>query len=195
MTRRNAFDRIRTDAQDPITSIPLAKGKKRDNRAWDRKHPVISYYIPAPLQEKAKDIRAVVLALSQKHMTSISSVAAALASYSLSHVRQGKLQIQGRPDADRRKMTLSWEEVDDGWIQDIPQPLKPVGKPITKDAYIGYRWSRDIDSQIKSLADTSISVGEVVVFLLNYALDAHKSGRLRLKEETIVVSQKVSATW
>ena len=92
-------------------------------------------------------------------------------------------------------MTLSWEEVDDGWIQDIPQPLKPVGKPITKDAYIGYRWSRDIDSQIKSLADTSISVGEVVVFLLNYALDAHKSGRLRLKEETIVVSQKVSATW
>lgn len=195
MTRRNAFDRIRTDAQDPITSIPLAKGKKRDNRAWDRKHPVISYYIPAPLQEKAKDIRAVVLALSQKHMTSISSVAAALASYSLSHVRQGKLQIQGRPDADRRKMTLSWEEVDDGWIQDIPQPLKPVGKPMTKDAYIGYRWSRDIDSQIKSLADTSISVGEVVVFLLNYALDAHKSGRLRLKEETIVVSQKVSATW
>lgn len=195
MTRRNAFDRIRTDAQDPITSIPLAKGKKRDNRAWDRKHPVISYYIPAPLQEKAKDIRAVVLALSQKHMTSISSVAAALASYSLSHVRQGKLQIQGRPDAERRKMTLSWEEVDDGWIQDIPQPLKPVGKPITKDAYIGYRWSRDIDSQIKSLADTSISVGEVVVFLLNYALDAHKSGRLRLKEETIVVSQKVSATW
>lgn len=195
MTRRNAFDRIRTDAQDPITSIPLAKGKKRDNRAWDRKHPVISYYIPAPLQEKAKDIRAVVLALSQKHMTSISSVAAALASYSLSHVRQGKLQIQGRPDADRRKMTLSWEEVEDGWIQDIPQPLKPVGKPMTKDAYIGYRWSRDIDSQIKSLADTSISVGEVVVFLLNYALDAHKSGRLRLKEETIVVSQKVSATW
>lgn len=195
MTRRNAFDRIRTDAQDPITSIPLAKGKKRDNRAWDRKHPVISYYIPAPLQEKAKDIRAVVLALSQKHMTSISSVAAALASYSLSHVRQGKLQIQGRPDAERRKMTLSWEEVDDGWIQDIPQPLKPVGKPMTKDAYIGYRWSRDIDSQIKSLADTSISVGEVVVFLLNYALDAHKSGRLRLKEETIVVSQKVSATW
>ena len=173
MTRRNAFDRIRTDAQDPITSIPLAKGKKRDNRAWDRKHPVISYYIPAPLQEKAKDIRAVVLALSQKHMTSISSVAAALASYSLSHVRQGKLQIQGRPDADRRKMTLSWEEVEDGWIQDIPQPLKPVGKPMTKDAYIGYRWSRDIDSQIKSLADTSISVGEVVVFLLNYALDAH----------------------
>lgn len=195
MTRRNAFDRIRKDAHDPITSIPLAKGKKRDNRAWDRKHPVISYYIPAPLHEKAKDIRAAVLALSQKHMTSISSVASALASYSLSHVRQGKVQIEGHPDANRRKMTLAWEEVEDGWKQEIPQPTKHAGKRMTKDAYIGYRWSRDIDSQIKSLADTSISVGELVVFLLNYALDAHKSGRLRLKEETVVVSQKVSATW
>lgn len=195
MTRRNAFDRIRKDAQDPITSIPLAKGKKRDNRAWDRKHPVISYYIPVPLHEKAKDIRAAVLALSQKHMTSISSVASALASYSLSHIRQGKLEIDGRPDADRRKMTLSWEEMEDGWKQEIPQPTKQAAKRKEKDSYIGYRWSRDIDLQIKSLADTSISVGEVVVFLLNYALYAHKSGRLRLKEETIVVSQKVSATW
>lgn len=195
MTRRNAFDRIRKEAQDPITSIPLARGKKRDNRAWDRKHPVISYYIPAPLHEKAKDIRAAVLALSQKHMTSISSVATALASYSLSHVRQGRLLIEGRPDASRRKMTLAWVEVDDGWKQELPQPIKRIGKSKDKDAYIGYRWGRDIDSQIKSLADTSISVGEVVVFLLNYALDAHKSGRLRLKEETVVVSQKVSATW
>ena len=195
MTRRNAFDRIRKDAQDPIASIPLAKGKKRDNRAWDRKHPVISYYIPAPLHEKAKDVRAAVLALSQKHMTSISSVAIALASYSLSQVRQGLLHIEGRPDANRRKMTLAWEEVKDGWQQEIPQPIKRTGKSKDKDVYIGYRWSRDINSQIKSLADTSISVGEVVVFLLNYALDAHKNGSLRLKEETVVVSQKVSATW
>ena len=195
MTRRNAFDRIRKDAQDPITSIPLAKGKKRDNRAWDRKHPVISYYIPAPLHDKAKDIRAAVLALSQKHMTSISSVATALASYSLSHVRQGRLQIEGRPDANRRKMTLAWVEVEDGWQQELPDPIKRTKNNKNKDAYIGYRWSRDIDVQIKALADTSISVGEVVVFLLNHALDAHKRGRLRLKEETVVVSQKVSATW
>jgi hypothetical protein len=195
MTRRNAFDRIRKDAQDPITSIPLAKVKKRDNRAWDRKHPVVSYYIPAPLKEKARKISVRVLALSQEHMTSISSVAAALASYSLSHVRQGRLRIEGRPDANRRKMILAWEEVHDGWPQEIPQPIKRNGKSREKAFYLGYRWSRDIDSQIKSLADTSISAGEVVVFLLRYAIDALDRGRLRLKDETVVVSQKVSPIW
>ena len=91
-------------------------------------------------------------------------------------------------------MALTWEEAEDGWPQEISQPVKRIIKG-AKDTYLNYRWGRDIDTQIKALAGVAISVGEVVVFLLNYALGAHKRGRLRLKEETVVVSQKVSATW
>ncbi len=192
MTRRNAFDHH--DAQDPIASIPLAQGHKREDRSWDRAHHGISYFIPASLNEQAKDIRASILALAQKHMTNTTSVASALISFSLAQVRQGKLAIEARPNASRRKMTLTWVESGE-WPQEIPQPAMRAKKDQVKDVYLNYRWGRDVDTQIRSLAGEFISVGEVVVFLLSYAFAAHQSGRLRLKEEAVVVSQKVSSTW
>jgi len=195
MPRRNAFDRLRKDPQQPIATIPRAQEKRRENRTWDQAHPVISYFIPSPFNEQAKDIRAVILALSQKHMTTISSVATAFINFSLAHIRQGKLRIETRPNAARRKLTLTWEEVEDGWPQETPQPSKHDKKNKAKNLYLGYRWGRDVDAQIKALAGESISPGEIVVFLLTYAINAHKKGRLRLKEETVVVAQKVSATW
>lgn len=194
MTRRNPLDRLRSDAQSPIATIPLAQGHKRDNRAWDRAHPGISYRIPLPLHVQAKDIRATILGLAHQHMTSTSSVANALMSYSLAQVRQGKLAIEARPNVNRRKMILTWMEADE-WPQEIPQHTKHANNTKVKAVYLNYRWGKDVDSQIKALAGKAISVGEVVVFLLHYALEAHKQGHLRLKEEAVVVSQKVSPTW
>jgi len=194
MTRRNALDRIRKDSpQDPIASIPLAKSRKR-GREWEAKHPGTSYFIPSHLHEQAKDVRTAILALSQKHMTTTSSVADAFLRFSLSHVRKGQLRIDVRPSGNRRKMTVTWEEVKDGWEQEIPKPVKR-GKKSDEDMYLNYRLTRDANSQIKALAGKEIVGGEVVVRLLQYALEAHKRGRLRLKEETVVVAQKVSPTW
>jgi len=197
MTRRNPTDRMHSAIQTPVApidTIPLAQGHKRDNRAWDRAHPVISYRISSTLHEQAKDIRATILGLAQQHMTSISSVAAALMGFSLAQVRQGKLAIEARPNANRRKMILTWSEADE-WPQEIPQHIKRVNNSKVKAVYLGYRWGKDVDTQIKAFAGVEISIGEVVVFLLSYAIAAHKSGRLRLREEAFVVSQKVSPTW
>jgi hypothetical protein len=113
-------------------------------------------------------------------------------SFSLAKVRQGKLKIDARPSTNRRKMALVWEEAEE-WPQEIPQSSPRTGKRAS--VYLNYRWGRDVDAQIKSIADKTISPGEVVVFLLDYALAAYKSGRLRFKEEAIVVTQKVSPTW
>lgn len=194
MPRRNAFDRLRQDPQQPLSTIPRAQDKKRDNRAWDRKHRGNSYFIPAHLHVQAKDMRAAVLALSQKHMTNTSSVASALMKYSLEHVRLGRLNFGARPDAERTKMTLIWEDLKDSRPQEIPQPKKLMAKS-EKELYINYRWGRDVDLQIKALAGTSVAPGEIVVFLLHYALAAYRNGAMRLKEETVVVSQKVTSTW
>ena len=194
MPRRNAFDGLRQDPQQPISTIPRAQDKKRENRAWDKKHRGNSYFIPAHLHVQAKDMRAAVLALSQKHMTNTSSVASALMKYSLEHVRLGRLNFGARPDAERTKMTLIWEDLKDSRPQEIPQPKKLMAKS-EKELYINYRWGRDVDLQIKALAGTSVAPGEIVVFLLHYALAAYRNGAMRLKEETVVVSQKVTSTW
>ena len=194
MPRRNAFDRLRQDPQQPLSTIPRAQDKKRDNRAWDSKHRGNSYFIPAHLHVQAKDMRAAVLALSQKHMSNTSSVASALMKYSLEHVRLGRLNFGARPDGERTKMTLIWEDLKDSRPQEIPQPKKLMAKS-EKELYINYRWGRDVDLQIKALAGTSVAPGEIVVFLLHYALAAYRNGTMRLKEETVVVSQKVTSTW
>ena len=193
MPRQDAFAHLKKDAQEPVKIIPLARQQKRENHAWDRAHRGMSYRIPSPLHEQAKDVRASILGLAHQHMTSTSSVAAALMGFSLAHVLQGKLAIEARPNANRRKMMLMWAEADE-WPQEI-QPTKRVTKMADADVVLTYRWGKDVGTQIKALAGAEISVGEVVVFLLHYAIEAHKQGHLRLKEEAFVVSRKVSPTW
>ena len=90
-------------------------------------------------------------------------------------------------------MILTWSEADE-WPQEI-QPVKRAIKTAAADVVLTYRWGKDVGAQIKALAGAEISVGEVVVFLLRYAIEAHQQGHLRLKEEAFVVSQKVSPTW
>ena len=194
MSRQDAFAHLKKDAQEPVKIIPLAQKQKRDNRAWDQAHRVHSYFIPSTLHEQAKDTRAYILGLAHQHMTSTSSVANALMGFSLTHVRQGKLTIEARPNANRRKMILTWAESDE-WPQEIPQQPKRASNNKVKDIFLGFRWGKDMDTQVKALAGAEISVGEVVAFLLHYAIEAHKKGHLRLKEEAFVVSQKVSPTW
>ena len=65
------------------------------------------------LNEQAKDLRTAILALAQNHITNTSNIAAALIAFSLTHVREGKLVVEARPNANRRKMALIWEEVNE----------------------------------------------------------------------------------
>jgi hypothetical protein len=127
-------------------------------------------------------------------MTNTSAVAAALMSFSLTHVHQGKLAIEARPDARRRTMALTWEE-GEGPPQKITRPINRGGRDKTKNVYLNYRWGRELDAQVKALAGEELSPGEIVVFLLDYALAAHESGRLLLKEEAVVLAQKVTPIW
>jgi hypothetical protein len=194
MTRRNALDRLRHNPQDPIVSIPQAQVRKRTNRSWDKLHRGSSYFIPVFLSEQAMELRASILALAQRHVTNTSTVAAALIDYSLTHVGQGRLVIEAHPNARRRKMSLTWEEFA-GQPQNIPQPAKRIVKDGKKNIYLNYRWGRETDAQIKGLAGEFLSPGEVVVFLLDYALAAHQSGRLILREESVPAIQRLKPDW
>jgi hypothetical protein len=193
MTRRNALERLRNNPQDPISSIPLVQERRRSNRSWDQVHRGSSYFIPTSLNEQAKDIRAAILALAQNHITNTSNIAAALIAFSLTHVRQGKLAIEARPNANGRKMAITWEE-GEGQVQKIAEPAKRRSKDRVDNIYLNYRWGREVDAEVKALAGDALPAGEVVVFLLNYALESHKSGRLMLKAEPVAMTQRVSLT-
>lgn len=212
MTRQNILStpssELQADASGmvpPVAVISLITAKqdkesrsKRD-RTWEKGNPANSYRIPIDLRVSAKDISASLVSIAAEYLTTISSVAAALMSFSLSHLRSGKLEIEGRPKAERRSMTLDWTELENGWPQEI-KPLKRKSKDsvLVKEAcvFLGYRWGADLDRQINAIAkQTGVPGGEVVVFLLRYAIKKYQAGQLSLVPKTITVTNQVNPAW
>ena len=210
MTRQNAFAPQSTLPKDesgftmptPVSDvIPIAKQMKQArsntrNRSWDKAHPTSSYRIPAELYLRASDVRTFILHLAEDKMTSVGVIANAMMTYALGHVREGKLHIAPHPKADRRKLTLMMVEVN-GWPRDPKQLSTPKTSPKKKapSVVLSYRWSKENNMQIKALSGNAISEGELVVFLLNYAMEGYIGGSLQFQEVMHTASQIVGATW
>ncbi|MBI1793370.1 MAG: hypothetical protein HYR70_04175 [Chloroflexi bacterium] len=210
MARQNALrpqiTTLPTDATgmvqpvDVTLMIPTAKQAKESrtgrDRKWEKKNPASSYRIPPDLHIQAKDIRSFILERANDKMTSASMIANAMMVYALAHVRDGSLTIEARPKPERRKMALVLTEVNE-WPREKTAKIKaaPKIKAEAPSLVITYRWSRDVNTQIKALAGDAISEGEIVVFLLNFALQGYNSGKLQFKEETTRANQIVGATW
>ncbi len=180
---------IQTAAQHKATSA-------KRTRTWEKNHRTIGYLIPIELQVRAKDIREKMNSIANEHLTTVSSVASAFMQFSLSHLHANKLTLIGRPKTERRTLTLHWTESQDGWPKDIKQvnrnkKMNPLITP--RRLYLGHRWGEDIDAQIIALRKkTAVSSGEIVVYLLGYALNAYQSGRLHLHSESVTVANQVS---
>ena len=210
MTRQNALASQSSLPKDengftaPVSVsdlIPTSKQTKRvhtgnRNRDWDKAHPTSSYRIPSELHVQASDIRAFIFDLADEKMTSTSVIANAMMKYALGNVREGKLSIQPKPKADRRKLTLMMVEVNE-WPRETKNRFAPKTSPKKKvpSLVLTYRWSKENNVQIKALAGNAISEGELAVFLLNFAMDGYNRGRLKFQEVTHTVGQIVGATW
>ena len=112
MTRQNALPTPSTGLIQPVEVISLITARqekesrsKRD-RTWEKSNPANSYRIPADLRIQAKDISANLVSIAAEYLTTISSVAAALMAFSLSHLRSGKLEIEVRPKAERKEILV-----------------------------------------------------------------------------------------
>lgn len=212
MARQNAFHHrttiLPTDADgmiqpvDVTHMIPTARQAKesrtRRRRDWEKKNPSNSYRVPSELHMRAKEISASLSSIAGEYLSTTSSVAAAFVTFSLSHLRSGKLTIEPHPNPERRTLTLHWTEVENGWPKEIkPLKRKKEGVLAKKDSiFLGYRWGADIDKQIEAIAkQTGVPGGEVVVFLLNHAIEAYRRGQLTLTPEAVVVTNKVTSSY
>jgi hypothetical protein len=180
------------------TAMEDKRTRLKRTRNWEKQNRAIGYLIPKELHLKAKGISESLLPIAAERMTTVSSVATAFMQYALLHVHANKLTLRGMPNAERRTMTLHWKEIEKGWPREI-KPLKKhrqesvLTKP--KPMHLAHRWGADIDREIRALSKNSGTArGEVVVFLLGYALDAYKSGNLILESEAIEVANRVTAS-
>jgi hypothetical protein len=209
MTRQNPLPPAsNNDEAAPIKPIDVASlislqtaaqqqaSKEKRTRTWEKNHRTVGYLIPVELHVRAKEIREKMNSIANEHLTTVSSVASAFMQYSLSHLHANKLTLMGRPKAERRTLTLHWTESQNGWPKEIKQVKRNNAKKNLFDPpplYLGHRWGGDIDAQIIALRKkTAVCSGEIVVYLLGYALDAYQSGRLHLHSEAVTVANQVS---
>lgn len=180
------------------TAMEYKRTKSKRTRNWEKQNCAIGYLVPKELHLKAKDISETLLPIAAERLTTVSNVAGAFMQFALSHVHAQKLTLRGMPNAERRTMTLHWREIEKGWVKEI-KPLKHKPENVLtkpKPMHLAHRWGADIDKEVRVLSKNSgVSRGEVVVFLLGYALDAYKSGNLILESESIEVANRVTPSW
>jgi hypothetical protein len=162
--------------RNAMTEERLAK--RRESRAkFDKLYPVTSYYIPVHLHAPATEARKVVAALARQKNSTIGSVASGMVAWSLSYVDKGLLTIHGTPRADRNKMAIVMEDAQDAWsvgpveIPELPKRIK------ARKMFLSFRFTSDIKAKIKSLSKGTLAEGEVLVRLLEYAINGYASGK------------------
>lgn len=189
--KRDPFARLKEETGRVTVSdlIPMATPRKR-KREWERQHRGRTYRIPAVLVDRARAVRQDIVALAQEHMTTASDVAEALLSHAIRQINANALSLQFSPPVDRRrKMSV---RVVTGSAPEIPEAT-PKSRCKQQDFWLDYRLPGEVDASIRAIAGGSASSGEVLVLLLEAALEALKSGRIRLQSEPEVVRQRVSA--
>ena len=202
-----------TQPPTPLDLIPAVRPKKR-GRQWEKRNRAWSYKIPRPLWDVAKQIRDDIYAIAQFRedgkprgdSTTVDAVATALIDWALGFAEQDPSFLSPRtnPHPRGRLMTLAWEEWN-GWPRELPTPSRRTRRA-DKEAkdkvfVLTYRWPEELVQRIKLLAGKglgttnnaqkynplkySVPVGEVVVKLLQRAIDDYKNGRMRLQLHTV----------
>jgi hypothetical protein len=205
---RQPLDSQATPADNnALARIPTAMQAKRSEpkrkRDWEKGHRSHSYRVPEKYRELVgvedadEGIRKAIRALAEKHMTTTSRIADACMDFALSELRSGRLNITTRPNPAGTKMSIEWTAQDEGWPQIIPASKKKTAAVLKpKPVYLSYRWDPNVDTQVIAVAkQKAVPNGEVVVRLLQHALEAYQAGRLKLRETALVVKQKVDAVW
>ena len=204
--RQDPLKRLREKPEEPIDFIPPAEDPKKTERRkarqewkanWDRANSVSAFYIPDFLHEKAKDVHAQILRLANDKLASTGSVSYALISYALAMVREGKLTIDANIDAKRTKMTVTWKAVSPGWEKRQSIPKKTSTRQKSNSLRLAYRWrEKDVEKQIKAIANNlETTPGEVLVYLLDFGVNAYEEGAVALHTTPIEMRQQASATW
>lgn len=188
-----------TDRSEFASQIPLTDtaghwsryGRRpaKRNRKWEKEHRPYRYVnVPTELREQ-------VLALAEHLGVTADEVARAFIEYGIECVDDEKLKLRAQPNPYGRKMTLFPKESAKGWyetndaLKEIPARKKKRTKQ-AKRVYpaVSYRLPEKVHDDICGFAmDLDVPLGDIVTFLLQYGIEAYRSGKLSLEPQPLTV--------
>lgn len=207
---RDPLKKFMQASTDPNASAPSAldlirsKQKEPRGRDWEKRHRAFSYKIPVALRKAATQVREDILSIAQfdesgnprANATTAEDIARILLERALFMLRQNPNLLAPRPNALSRRgqMTVSWEAWD-RWEKNAVSLKPPLRrqKLNEKKVVLTFRWGAELDAQLKSIAGSgtpgknsnplkfAVPVGDLVVRLLQIAIDDYKAGRFKFK--------------
>lgn len=210
MTRRDAFSSLRGTAinptQDdrgstasesksvdnksmvtPLDFIPTVEPRKKRQRKWDKTHQgeLVTYRgIPAETHQT-------LISLAGSIGVPVDEVARMFLEYGVEHYRSGVLLLNPHPKAQRMTLFPDGQrpraKSQHGWLNEAFPAARQVKKPKKGkqpkpwESRVSYRIPISLKEYVKEIADMhTVAVGELVLYLFKFSLEAFDAGRLGL---------------
>ena len=192
-------------SKQPLDLIPVAQPRKKRNRDWEKKHQAETVtYRGVP-----KEVQNWVERVADGLLVPRDEVVRAFLEFGLSQYQSGQLTIFAYPKAQR--MTLYPEskfasavpvkqntDVQNWLDVAFPTTARKVSEknkskkenPASWKIRVTYRIPIQLKEEIRSMAEEhTLPVGEVVWFLIEYALKAYRDGKLNLNPVPKVIGK------
>lgn len=144
--------------------------------------PTVSFYLHPRLAERGKKLRTALKQIAQLELTSMAEVSQALIGYGTHCYNWGMIKFEARPNPALQKMALTWVA-----SQTWERELKDIQPHDSRQRYtLAFRWENDRSSSvINEIAERhAVTPGEVLLTLLEHAVEQYKQGEVSLKATT-----------
>ena len=207
------------DALDHLIGIPVAKPKPKRDRQWSKKHPAYVRKVPNYLRDRALGVRENVNSIayyeedgtSRKDSTTVDDIAREMFLYFFDYVLPNN-PPEFLPAKDRKgKMKAKFVKTEPTWQKRMLKPAPKKKSKSPKQVVLAYRLPDDVIEKIEELAGPNfpaefredgtkinhphrftVPPGEIIVLILEIAIDHYLRGEFKFKTGPDMVSRSVS---
>lgn len=201
MTKRTLTSIIKAGTtitpHDTVSLLPPRTTKVKKQRVYKTR--TVSFYLHPRLAERSSNVRAMIEEIAERESVSMDQTKFTFVDYGRHCYEQDEIHLVTRPNPSVRKLTVEWEE-SDVWKREIgnkKKPAAPPNHPAKGHPSFSFRGetneqSLEMKKVVKMIADKhAVTPGEVVLVLLEHAVNRYSDGRLSLKKSQSSVENKV----
>lgn len=200
MTKRTLTTIIQTGntitPRDTVSLLPPRTSKVKKQRIYKTR--TVSFYLHPRLAERSAQARAMLDQIAEREAVSMDQIKITFVDYGRHCYWRGEIPLVTRPNPIVRKLTVQWEE-SDAWKREIGSRKKPVPSPTPIKGHPSFSFRGETDAQslemkreVQVIADKhAVTPGEVVIVLLEHAVQQYVDGKISLKKSLPAVENKV----
>lgn len=181
--------------RDTVSLLPPRTAKEKKKRVYKTR--TVSFYLHPRLSERSVRVRAMLDEIAERESVAMDETKFTFVDYGVHCHTTGSLPFATRPNPNVRKLTLVWEE-SDVWQREIHHKKNQKAPSENRKYAIAFRGTTNEQSlqmkkEVTAIAEKhAVTPGEVVILLLEHAIEQYVNGKMSLKKLLNTVESKVN---